>query len=199
MIGNLVAFIALAYKFIYDTWLNRRRFNAEVIIDSVKAFEDRSKRAARSTTIAFGITAISFALLFGDDVMNNDADTKETLEKMQQSIDAMQATLASNERRIKKIEDEIWPPNYPGKYGSPTPSPNSPGGLQASLRDIKESLANLNSQDKKIEEKLERIIRAIALLEHEIKDNTAATEATKQIFAESHNKIATSGIYTIEK
>jgi DNA repair exonuclease SbcCD ATPase subunit len=185
IIGNIIAVLALAYKSLYDVYFNPRRFRTDLAkgVESVKALEDKNKRTSSSTTIAFAVTAISFALLVGADLVKSDDSKTDKETEVKQSLDDMQKSLSNNDRRLKKIEDTLWPPQNPGTHGNPNPPPYDPAGMQASLDKMEKDIADLRSQDTRLEAKIERVIRALNKLSHEVHEYKETVDKLQQIHA----------------
>jgi hypothetical protein len=183
LVGNIIAFLALGFKSVYDVYFNRKRFDSDIAegLDSVEALRNRNKRGNTSTTVAFGITAISFALLIGADLMEKESSTEEKLGVMTASLESVNLALERSDKRIKKIEDTLWPPQGPGTYGNPNPPPYDPAGTQASLDDIKKSIAELKGKDAKLEKRLEEVIRAVNDLSRNVREHQKTMEQIKRM------------------
>lgn len=60
-VGNLIGFIAVAFKTIFDLYFNPRRFNKEQSsLGLLKAAEQKRARADTSTAVAFFFVSIGY-------------------------------------------------------------------------------------------------------------------------------------------
>ena len=66
-VGNLLAFLTLGWKTVYDLLVNPRRFRSEVkTMDELKAAGLKRQRGDRSTAITFMLLAVSYGLFLWD-------------------------------------------------------------------------------------------------------------------------------------
>ncbi len=61
-VGNLIALLALTWKFVYDIWWNPRRFHKELLTrDELDAAKRKRDRTDITNAIVFMFLAISYA------------------------------------------------------------------------------------------------------------------------------------------
>jgi hypothetical protein len=170
LIGNIIAFVALACKSVYDLYFNGRKFRQDVAggMDALDALKAKVKRNNTSTTLTFLVTTISFVWLIGADIMSKEGVFQESLGKLGRSLDDVDASLQTKETRLKRIEDTLWPPEGPGTYGKPTPPPRDPSGSVVSLEDLSKLITELQGKDKALDERLTKVIHTIGDMKNEI-------------------------------
>jgi hypothetical protein len=172
LIGNSIAFVALACKTVYDLFINGRRYTKDVDggMDDIAALKSKGKRNNTSTTLTFLFTTISFLFLIGADIMSKEGMFQDALGELGKSLDGLDGSLQTKEARLKRIEDTLWPPQDPGEYGKPTPPPRDPSGGSVSLEDLKKLIVELQGKDKAFDERLTKLIHTIGDMKQEIHD-----------------------------
>ena len=72
LVADLVGFLTLVSKTIYDLWVNPARFKRDIagadLAKQLKAAESKRARTDRSNWIAFGLLAISYFLMLLKDL-----------------------------------------------------------------------------------------------------------------------------------
>jgi hypothetical protein len=65
-VGNLIALLALTWKFFYDIWWNPRRFREELLTtNELDAAKHKRLRTDTTNAITFLFLAISYAIFIG--------------------------------------------------------------------------------------------------------------------------------------
>lgn len=164
LLGNILAFLALSWKTIYDLRWNPGRFKKQIAAargDTEKALiagEEKRKRENITTTLAFLILSLSYLILIGDVLMsqNNVVEfiSREIFEKR---ITDVEQSLSD---RIKILEDKFDPPGG--------------GGMGARIESIEDKFDKLETELQKIHidqaKNIQRLLEITAELKHDIKE-----------------------------
>ena len=113
--------------------------------------------------------------------MKKDDNSSEKQVALDKTLEAVNSTLHENNRRLKRIEDTLWPPEGSSTRGNPNPPPYDPVGMQASLEKINKTLSELKGTDERFEERLERVIRAVNKLSHDVREHHKTMEQLRQM------------------
>lgn len=180
LIANYIAIGVLILKSGFDLFFNRYLFDKEIEngSDSLDALERRNKRGNLTSTIAFAAMSISIILAIGGSMADaNENATKKDIENLQELI-------AQHNKRLKKIEDFLWPPSEPGDYGSRTPNgPWDPVDIQSSIAQIKEELADLMATGNIREDRLNRLIKIVNQLTENVEQFERSTKQLEKFMA----------------
>lgn len=175
LLANYIAIGVLVLKSVFDLWINRCIFNWKISkgTDRLAALEERYARANWTSTVAFAAMSLSIILSIGG-TMEDESNRPSS-----QDIASLQQALIEHSSRLKKIEDVIWPPTEGGDYGSPVPTgPWDPVGMENSLAEIKEKLADLTAKGNVTEDRLERLITIVNQLTENVE---AYSKSVKQL------------------